>query len=280
MWKLILEYQRLKLLIMMSFLLIVPDSSHTLHTPITLGMLHIDMAIKQVTKKESENVNKQWKRSLIATKLTMKEAQIVNQEDAQIVSRIDSIVKVARNTTIVPFGTVEVKGVINIPNHYKSVNVVIDDLPENQHCKDIVIAQQVQVLKPRSNKVPVVLWNLSCRTLKIKKGMKIAHVEASNVVPSFVSSQVFKNVPKKVTGNSPKITLLENLPKGNGGRLTKILESLNLQGIESWTEQQQQSARGLIKEYQHLFALNLSELGKTSLVQHDIKLDDMTPFKE
>ena len=33
-------------------------------------------------------------------------------------------------------------------------------------------------------------------------------------------------------------------------------------------------------EYQHLFAMNLSELGKTSLVQHDIKLDDMTPFKE
>ena len=33
-------------------------------------------------------------------------------------------------------------------------------------------------------------------------------------------------------------------------------------------------------EYQHLFAINLSELGKTSLVQHDIKLDDSTPFKE
>ena len=33
-------------------------------------------------------------------------------------------------------------------------------------------------------------------------------------------------------------------------------------------------------EYQHLFALTLSKLGKTSLVQHDIKLDDETPFKE
>ena len=33
-------------------------------------------------------------------------------------------------------------------------------------------------------------------------------------------------------------------------------------------------------EYQHLFALTLSKLGKTSLVQNDIKLDDVTPFKE
>ena len=91
------------------------------------------------------------------TKLTMKEAQIVNQEDEQIVCKIDSIVKIARDTTIIPFGTTEVKGVIKTPNHYKYVNVVIDDLLENQHCKDIMIMSQIQVLKPGSNKVPVVL---------------------------------------------------------------------------------------------------------------------------
>ena len=43
-------------------LLIVPDSAHTQYTPITLGTLHIDMAIKLATKKELENLNKQWKR--------------------------------------------------------------------------------------------------------------------------------------------------------------------------------------------------------------------------
>ena len=58
--------------------------------------------------------------------------------------------------------------------------------------------------------------------------MKIAHVEASNVVPSFASSQVFENIPKKVMGNPLKSDLLENLTKGKDGRLKKILESLNL----------------------------------------------------
>ena len=62
--------------------------------------------------------------------------------------------------------------------------------------------------------------------------------------------------------------------------MSKILEKLDLEGIESWTEQQQQSIRRLLKEYQHLFTLNLKELGKTSLVQHDIQLSDKTPFKE
>ena len=128
-------------------LLIVPDSVHTHHTPITLGTLHIDMAFKLAMKK-LENLNKQWKRSLIATQLTMKEAQLVSSVDTQIVSKIDGILRIAKDTTIVPFRTIEVKGIIRTPNHYKHVNVEVDDLPENQHCKDIGIAQQIQVLKP------------------------------------------------------------------------------------------------------------------------------------
>ena len=73
------------------------------------------------------------------TKLTMKEAQIVNQEDVQILSKIDSIVKITTDTTIIPFRTTDIKGVLKTPNCYKYANVVIDDLPENQHCKDIAI---------------------------------------------------------------------------------------------------------------------------------------------
>ena len=110
--------------------------------------------------------------------------------------------------------------------------------------------------------------------------MKIAHVEASKVIPSLLHSQVSENIPRKVVGNPLKSDLLKNLPKGRDGRLTKILESLNFQSIESWMDQQQQSAKDLIAEYQHLLALNLKELGKTSLVQHGIKFDDMTLCKE
>ena len=102
----------------------------------------------------------------------MKEAQIVSIDDKQIIMNIDNVLKIAKDTTVVPFGMIEVKGVINTPNHYKHVNVVVDNLPENQHCKDIAIAQQIQVLKPGSNKIPVVIRNLSCRTIKLKKGTK------------------------------------------------------------------------------------------------------------
>ena len=188
--------------------------------------------------------------------------------------------KITRDATIVPFGMIEAKAVIETPNHYKCVNVVVDNLSENQCCKDIVIAQQIQVLKPGSNKVPVVIRNLSCRALKIKKGTKIAHVKASNIVPPLINSQMHENILEQFAENAPESNLLENPPKEREGRVQEIFENLNLQGVESLNEQQQQSAKALIAEYQHLFALDLKELGKTSLVQHDIKLDDIAPFKE
>ena len=137
----------------------------------------------------------------MATKLTMEEAQVVNVVDRQIISKIDNILKLAKDTTIDPFGMVEAKGIIKTPNHYKHVNVVIDNLPKDQCCKDMTVAQQIQVLKPGSSKIPVVLRNLSCRTLKVKRGMKIAHVEASSIVPTMVSQKISENILEKEAGN-------------------------------------------------------------------------------
>ena len=110
--------------------------------------------------------------------------------------------------------------------------------------------------------------------------MKIAHVETSNIVPIMVNQGLPENVLEKEAGNALKSTLLENVPDTKEERIDKILESLILEGIESWSEQQQQSGKSLIREYQHLFALTLNELGETSLVQHEIKLMMKHPLKK
>ena len=82
---------------------------------------------------------------------------MVNQEDAQIVSQIDNVVKITKDTTMTPFETNEVKGVIKAQRHYKHINVVIDDLPDGQHCKDIAVVHQIQILRPGSNTIPILL---------------------------------------------------------------------------------------------------------------------------
>ena len=108
----------------------------------------------------------------------------------------------------------------------------------------------------------------------------MAHVEASQVIPPLDSSVIQENTYGKATGKIPKEGQSEKSLEENDDRLSKILEKLDLKGIESWTEQQQHAVRKLLEEYQHLFALNLKEMGKTSLAQHEIQLSDKTPFKE
>ena len=62
-------------------------------------------------------------------------------------------------------------------------------------------------------------------------------METGNVVPPILVPQLNKNKPKKVAGNALKGDLLGNLPEENRGRLQKLFESWNLNGIESWNEQ-------------------------------------------
>ena len=134
----------------------MPDSAHMQYTPITLGTLHIDMAIKLATKNELETLNKQWQRSLIATKLSMKGVQVMDVEEAQIVSRLDSSVKLARDIIVGPFETVETKGILQkTRNYYKRMNVVVDDLQGKGSSKDIVVISQLQILKSGSDRIPI-----------------------------------------------------------------------------------------------------------------------------
>ena len=133
--------------------------------------------------------------------------------------KIDDILRIAKDTTIVLFGTIKVKGIIGTPNHYKCVNMVADDLPEDQHCKDIVIAQKVQVLKPET----CIDKKFILQNFKNKERKKIAHVEASNIVPPLISSQMPENVPEQVVGNTPESNLLENLPGEKEGRSKRFL---------------------------------------------------------
>ena len=56
--------------------------------------------------------------------------------------------------------------------------------------------------------------------------MKIAHVEASNIVPPLMVPQLDKNMLEKVARNVPKSGLVKGLPKGIGSRLGQLFESL------------------------------------------------------
>ena len=63
-------------------------------------------------------------------------------------------------------------------------------------------------------------------------------------------------------------------------RLSRLFSKLDLKGINTWSDENQQKVKDLIVEYEQLFALDDLELGKTDLVKHKIELHNPKPFKE
>ena len=79
-----------------------------------------------------------------------------------------------------------------------------------------------------------------------------------------------------------KMNLDENSkwPQPTPERLNELFTKLDLTVITDWPEDLQQQVHELMTEYQHLFALDDLELGKTSMVKHEIKLSNPVPFKD
>ena len=63
--------------------------------------------------------------------------------------------------------------------------------------------------------------------------------------------------------------------KGSG-----VLDQLNLEGLNSWTSEQQQSAKNLLVESADVFPKNDLDLGKCNILKQDIKITDPQSFKE
>ena len=59
-----------------------------------------------------------------------------------------------------------------------------------------------------------------------------------------------------------------------------ILDQLNLEGLERWTGEPQQSAKDLLVDSADVFSQFDLDLGKCNSIKHAIKITDSQPFKE
>ena len=109
------------------------------------------------------------------------------------------------------------------------------------------------ILEPGSNRVAVVLENISAKAINIPSRVVVGRLKQARMVPDDQSSK-FKQGP---TG-------------GKGG--SWILDQLNLEGLESWTGEQQQSAKDLLVDSADVFAKSDLDLGKCNIIKHAIKL--------
>ena len=122
-----------------------------------------------------------------------------------------------------------------------------------------------------SRKVSLVVRNMSDSHIFLKKGVPVARVMSASLVP-----------PVELSPEMEAALGAESRPKpmSMAVRQEKLLEKLNLDGLAHWSPENAAAVRELVLAYHDVFALESSELGCTSAIEHDIRIKKGEPFKE
>ena len=126
-------------------------------------------------------------------------------------------------------------------------------------------------LKMSSSRVSVVVRNMSESSIFLKKGVQVARVVSVSPVLPAELSQEWEAILGMENKQEP-LSVVE--------RQTKLLEKLNLDGLSNWIPWNAVVARDLVLAFHDIFALEGSELGWTSMVEHEIRITNSKPFKE
>ena len=167
-----------------------------------------------------------------------------------------------QKVTIPPLGTISIHGNTGVWGHCMQVQMLAKLAQGPQLPTSMVPTATNRELQPGSSKVPICLRNLSAQPIEVPTKAIVGKVAPANQVPAVV-------LLMETLGGS-----VHGIQKG------WILEALNLQSLEEWSEAEQVQARELLIKWKHLFACSDLDLGKTSLIKHQIEVTDLMPFKE
>ena len=126
-------------------------------------------------------------------------------------------------------------------------------------------------LKMSSNKVSIVVRNMSDSPIYLKKGVQVACVVSALLVPpAELSPKMEAALGAEMVCEPMSVTMWQE----------KLLEKLNLDGLSNWTPRNAAATRELILAFHDIFMLDGNELGCMSAIDDEIHVNDSEPFKE
>ena len=117
----------------------------------------------------------------------------------------------------------------------------------------------------------MVVQNMSDSPIYLKKGVQIARVVSAVPIPA-------AKLSPKMEATLGSEAHQEPMPVSTCQE--RLLEKLNLDGLSNWSPRNAAAARELVLAFHDIFALDNNELGCTSVIEHEIHINDSEPFKE
>ena len=272
-----------------SLFMVVKDTNYTNRVPVELGTLHINEALAVVTKEEYGNLSVAWARANFPPRPIIKSIQV--QEPEFDLNLVKGQVKITKAVTIPPFEMVHIPRLTECNSHFKRVHVMMEASERFNH-EAVKTICAYSMLKLGSSRVSIGLRNLNCKIVTIKLKTVVATVAVANLVPMSMApnlegkgkeelrKQYEEQIDSKTVrgAGEPRDDLIKDikLEPLSPEKERLLFEKIDLSGIIDWDQEEQ--VRELFREYGRLFALDDLDLGHTSVVKHEIKLNDYTPL--
>ena len=110
----------------------------------------------------------------------------------------------------------------------------------------------------------------------------VAKITAANIVPHSLAPNVETEDGQHQDQDQENMNCCSTreVPKLAPEKERLLFNKIDLSGADSWDPKLVEEAKQLFREYAHIFALESLDMGHTSMVKHEIRLDNYTPFKE
>ena len=205
------------------------------------------------------------------------ETQVEGASGGPLDGNIDELVMVWESVCLGPFQTKIIEGwvkpLLGDTSHVMITPLRVEGqpwetkpLPPGLH-----ILHAYTCLKNGSGKVSLVVRNVSDSHIFLKKGVPVVQVVSASLVPPVELSPEMEAILGMKSQPKPMLVAV---------RQEKLLEKLNLDGLVHWSPENAEVARELVLVYHDVFALESNELGCTSAIEHEIRIENGESFKE
>ena len=236
-----------------ALLLVLPTTEYQKRVPVAIGTTINDMAVDFINQNKPDHVSKSWRVVCCAT-----HSKIMVQ--AQL--NCKGSIKTTKPVTLPPFSTTIVKASTKLRSHGMWLNLTAESSSGTQLPSGVQCAHTYCTLEPGSSRVMVGLRNLSSWSIKIPSQVVVGQLQQATTLKVQASGNQNKQGPLG----------------GNEG--TCVLEQLNLEGLDVWTEDQQKAAKDLLVDSADVFSENNLDFGRCNILKPDTKITDAQPFKE
>ena len=249
------------------------------HVPIILGTSTMDRAIKTLKESEIDKLATPWacvRKSTLLQAATTRVAAVradVTTKPIDITGYEEPVCLLAPEV-VKPFETLVVKARTKIAFTAGCLHcsTLAMDSKDGTLPPGLVVTGAYMVLKRGSKTVPIILHNTTGSPIILRKGQKVARVQAANEVPRPHLKPGTLESLETPEDRKPSLSVEECKEK--------LMTTLDLSGLDQWPKEKVGWARKLLMEYHDIFSLDDNELGCASQVKHNVKVTDDEPFKE